>query len=316
MVNPASFTHPVVRDLAWVMHSPGLVDERVKAADKSIGIVNDQWCRDTFARNRAWLNELDAHPAPLLQWLDTHRYHRLGNYFELLIEYWLLHIFSPVCWVPHWQVRAEKHTVGEFDFVFATRDSRPHHWEVAVKYYLYHRDSNGIARWYGPNPEDRLDIKLQRLFDHQLTLSAQPQGKLALEKLGLPDVRPELFIKGYLFYPSRMPWQKVEAADPAIAVGHGRGWWTNVSEFRIPAETNDSRWVHLPRLRWLSAAAGNFSNEKQLLDLHGLHNYCLKRFKKRTVPLLFAEVQKTQSDLWKEISRGFVVPTGWPVVSG
>lgn len=43
------------------------------------------------------------------------------------------------------------------------------HWEVAVKFYLLHQGC-----WYGPNAEDRLDIKLDHMLNHQLPLSQHP----------------------------------------------------------------------------------------------------------------------------------------------
>lgn len=61
-------------------------------------------------------------------------------------------------------------TVGSLDFLTKNRKTAQYeHWEVAVKFYLLHQ-----GLWYGPNPEDRLDLKLDHMLNHQLQLSQNP----------------------------------------------------------------------------------------------------------------------------------------------
>ncbi|WP_372586273.1 DUF1853 family protein [Vibrio aestuarianus] len=58
-------------------------------------------------------------------------------------------------------------TLGALDFVVKNkRQQRYEHWEVAIKFYLLHQ-----GLWYGPNSQDRLDIKLDHMLHQQLTLS-------------------------------------------------------------------------------------------------------------------------------------------------
>jgi hypothetical protein len=75
---------------------------------------------------------------------------------------------------PHYQMIAEevqlqqdKRTIGAIDFLLKnTEENRVEHWEVAIKFYLLKQ-----GRWYGPNAKDRLDIKLSRMLEHQLTMT-------------------------------------------------------------------------------------------------------------------------------------------------
>jgi hypothetical protein len=61
-------------------------------------------------------------------------------------------------------------TLGAIDFILEDKKTKQHqHWEVAIKFYLLHH-----GQWYGPNAQDRLDIKLNRMLTHQLTLSERP----------------------------------------------------------------------------------------------------------------------------------------------
>jgi hypothetical protein len=235
------------------------------------------------------------------------------------VEYWLRQDSSVSRLVPHLQVKdhsmkGRQRTLGEFDFLWVDdAQSRTLHWEVAVKFYLQYRHSDGQLLWYGPNPRDRLDIKLQRLFQHQLILSRLPRAGAALQQLGLTlPVLPRLLMKGYLFYPSDTDWTNVEPHLPGLSARHLRGWWTYLEPFKIPNAASDSRWLYLPRLRWLASAKVAPGGESQLMNIHELHDFCFDLSKRHQRPPLLAEMCLNESGVWEEVSRGFVVPQQWP----
>ena len=82
----ALYRHKAVRDLHWVMASPHLLDAHVDG----VSVVQDDWCAALVANATSWLDALDAHPAPLLQFLRSQRnVQRLGFYFAALLEFWV-----------------------------------------------------------------------------------------------------------------------------------------------------------------------------------------------------------------------------------
>jgi hypothetical protein len=190
------------------------------------------------------------------------------------------------------------------------------HWEVAVKFYLHYQQPDGRVLWYGPNPRDRLDLKLQRLFHHQLALSLRPEAAGALQHAGLTwpvftwPVLPRLLLKGYLFYPSSSNWRN-HPALPELSPHHLRGWWTYLDPFEIPNASEDRRWLSLPRLKWLAPAVRRES-EQELMNIEQLHSFCLESLQHKQKPPLIAEMCVTEAGAWREVSRGFVVPQYWP----
>ncbi|MGD8591221.1 MAG: DUF1853 family protein [Gammaproteobacteria bacterium] len=329
-----SITTPQVRDLAWVIKSPVLLNaarpphELAPAFEAVSGfcakelIIDDLWCELQFQLHRNWLCDLDRSSQLLLDWLKPRRTHyksRLGYYFESLVEFLLRRAFAHHVLVPHLQVKNQHRTLGEFDYLLADSNTQiVHHWEVAVKFYLHYQHADGRVLWYGPNPRDRLDIKLQHLFHHQLVLSLRPEAAEAFWRAGLGPVStwpvlPRLFLKGYLFYPSNSDWRN-HVSFPALSPHHLRGWWTYLDPFVIPRADEDRRWLYLPRLHWLAPAVSEESNNG-LMNIGQLHSFCLDLLQRNQKPPLIAEMAITESGDWREESRGFVVPQYWPGIN-
>jgi uncharacterized protein len=84
-------------------------------------------------------------------------------------------------------------TVGSIDFILENKlHSQSEHWEVAIKFYLLHQGA-----WYGPNAQDRLDIKLNRMLTHQLTLSQRSSFRHAYPQWS--QLNPHLLMQGRLY---------------------------------------------------------------------------------------------------------------------
>src|SRR5690606_32898773 len=132
-----------------------------------------------------WLADLDRDPRPLLEALADRHSSRLGLYFESL---WKFYIEQHPDWEllgHNLQIGSAGRTRGAFDFLCRYRDEY-WHLELAMKLYLGLKDSldpGAWHQWWGPNCNDRLDIKLNHLTQRQLTLSTDPQGREALDTL-------------------------------------------------------------------------------------------------------------------------------------
>ena len=309
------YTHSVVRDLAWVMASPGLL----QCAPQTL--VSDDWCREVLIRHHDDLSALDNNPAPLQKALAQCRSQRLGIYFEQLMLYWLRDILRvedlqhnlPVS---REQTGSGKQTLGAFDFLFRFQPDGPlQHWEATVKFYLLKTMDNGEQRWVGPEGRDRLDLKLQRMFQHQLHLSQCPEAQAVTPALADKGVEAAAFIKGYLFYP--LDGEGTREASTAVAVpacelslDHLRGWWLHWGETALPGALADRRWMVLPKDRWLSSLCLSEASA-DVLDEAALGDHCHRHFCSSRVasprPLLVVELAR-QSGAWREVSRGFVLP--------
>jgi uncharacterized protein len=308
------YQHPVVRDLAWVMAAPGLLH----SAPAGQVLVDDAWCRQIYVTHEQQLRELDENPAPLLHVLAQSKSHRLGIYFEWLLRYWLEDILCvkqlqhnlPVFQL---QTGGGRQTLGEFDFLFRHDVLKPlQHWEATVKFYLQKMDADGKPCWIGPADRDRLDIKLQRLFQHQLKLANLAEAQEYLSVMQTARVQAAAFIKGYLFYPlddaGRFLPQHCEAVDLApctLSGNHQQGWWLQWRKMPVPVTAADVRWMVLPKSRWL-APVRHSQSDAVLLDEASLTTYCEGHFNYQRQPLLLAELQ-WQHDAWREVSRGFVL---------
>lgn len=294
---------PFLRDLAWAIGSPSLID--ATHAPFAGRAVDDASCTAALADAEAWLAELDRDPAPLHEFLEQHHSHRLGHYFEALIEFWLRRADARNLRT-RLQVHEAGHAIGEFDFLFGhPRWGDSLHWEAAVKFYLQATPAPAWEAFVGPNPADRLADKLHKLFDKQLHLAETPAGRAMLGE-GTPTACA--FVKGYLFFPAGTPPTPIPGLSP-----HGlSGWWVRQGETPVPMSSNDSRWKVLPRLAWLAPARASVDETKTAFDAPHMHRVVARHFARSQVPLLLAELGQGSDGIWREIARGFVVSPRWP----
>jgi len=232
--------------------------------------------------------------------LPPPRHRRLGLYFEDLVAECLQMADTLYRNI---QCRRNGLTLGEFDFVYR-RNGRWHHLETAVKFYLCLGDGGELAHFVGPGLRDRLDIKWQRLQQHQLQLSQSPAGRDTLAGLGATAPVVELLMPGYLFY--HIAADVPPLLHPAISPAHLRGFWCTGSEMRARSPQAATRYVILPKLRWLVPARVCTDDSLEPDQL-------LEKLELQTQPVLVSELTPSGAgDDWIERKRGFVVPDSWP----
>lgn len=238
--------HPRVRELAWIcfsepiIHDPGALACKVTAADFELH----------EARREALL-ALDMSPQPLLNHLEENcRSRRLGLVFESYWHFFLQQDEETELIAHNLPVRDGGRTLGEFDVLyFCHRRQQAIHLELALKYFMATpqplQAGSPMSQWLGPNSRDRLDIKWQRMRDHQLALPATPAGRAALNELGISEIAQEVAVKGWLFYHPERP---VEAAP--INPAHCRGLWQTLGDFSEREQASD--WRYLAKPDWLA----------------------------------------------------------------
>ena len=248
--------HPGVRSLAWSVFSPPIFTE--------LNGYKHAHFELTDARHQ-WLLDLNRQPKALNTFMEEHcRSKRLGIVFERLWQFFISADPQTELIASNLAVYEQARTLGEFDLIyFCHRRNTPIHLELAVKFYLYtpHQNNHPFSCWLGPDSRDRLDIKVERLLQHQLPLAHTPQGRSALASLGVTEFEQELTIQGVLFYPqdaesrassfqSSRSIQAEQTADQdsEISSHHQRG-----IHYPLNTAPKASNWLCLEKPEWLAA---------------------------------------------------------------
>ena len=177
------------------------------------------------------------------------------------------------------------------------------HWEIAVKFYLYHPGDNAAgSHFVGPNVKDTFEKKMRRLFDFQLPLS----------QTHFPEVdRRQAFVKGMIFYhlDHSFPEQLPEKLSPT----HEQGSWLHLSELsRLTAQHGELRFLIREKPDWLSAALCSKTGDR-LLSFKALQQHLETHFQQNHRPILISALHCQQS-VYSEVDRVFIVSESWPQI--
>jgi len=199
--------------------------------------------------------------------------------------------------------RDDFRTLGECDVIFRRNHDFVLHWELAVKFYLYHQGA-----YLGPNVRDRLDKKCRHLAEHQLRLPHQSPIKEQLAKeFDIQQLDSQAYMRGMLFYPLEFSG----AIPEGIASGHLRGEWCMLSQLACWIASHDTacRYRILPKMAWLAADVVTdeslLRGEDELLAELACH-FASQQYGQMVVMLEAGELG------WLEQQRCIVVADGWP----
>ncbi len=185
---------------------------------------------------------------------------RLGRRFESLLTELFEHTEQCKLLKHGLIVRDQKQTLGELDYLIQLH-SKVLHLEVAVKFYAGIGSPSDRSRqqaWIGPSCQDRLDIKINHLLDHQLQLSQTELGRQALCQNDLPTPDQTLgLIYGYLI----QPWNDVNQLPEHTLDSHPAFWAPHkqalaaMRQLSRPYST-DYGWTRLKRDQWIAPYIG------------------------------------------------------------
>lgn len=286
------YRNPLVRDLAWSLCSPPLLQR----SDSDVRWLDAEWFEQIAEHYRSCLLQLDSRPQALAELVNNRKDRRLGNYFETLWRFWLTTGDRYRLLYANLPLQSGQRTLGEFDFLVRdAQTGRTLHWEVAVKFYLGSGNLSEPASWWGPARRDRLDIKTQRLLEHQSRLSRHEQARKLLADLGVHVDESWLILKGRLHY----PWGNSGSAPQGSHPGHLRGFWLHQS---AAPELEGSSWLPLERHQWLAPVTA--IDPASCMTCEAL----FRRWEQGPLrrPLCIARISDG-----REVERGFVVPDDW-----
>ncbi len=309
----ASFTDqlqtPEVRDLAWVLEGPSLVD--TFAPSLGAKFVADAELQAQLKGASSSFLRLDRDPGPLQEYLKAHtQNHRLGNYFETLVAFALDRVIGVEELRFRILVLAERRTLGELDFIF--RDPKTafwQHWEVSVKFYL--RTGDELSDCIGTDETDRMDLKLARTLEKQLKLPDTPEAQVFLKSLGIQQLRSRAIMKGILFE-KRSTESLLGAAPIPFSESRFKGSWCRFEELALSEAEREGRWFLLAKSRWLSPALTQGTED--LMTGEGLSRYLADHFQDGTSPRMLARMIY-RDGAWREIERVLVVRSDFPRLS-
>ena len=129
---------------------------------------------------------------------------RLGKRVESFVSHYLQQFNDITIVQENVQVQREKLTIGELDCLYCHHDT-PTHLEIIYKFYLYDAavGSTEIDHWIGPNRNDALTKKLQKLIQQQLPLLYREETRSILDAVDfkLDDIQQKVYFKAQLFVP-------------------------------------------------------------------------------------------------------------------
>lgn len=205
-----------------------------------------------------------------------------------------------------------RRTIGELDLIYRLQgESQIRHRELAAKWYIFDPDTrqegppcpDGFDAWWGPMRRDRLDLKLTRMCNHQITLGQHPATHKALGNQS-PSLH-EIWLNGQLFWPLHRP-RKHKLIGPRINPRAICGHWARHQQWCNDSTLHqgEGTWFILEKPSWL-------------MQLHALDQLTRCRVDRQEVwdhPRMLARCQSTPvTGQLQELQRIFVVPNDWGV---
>lgn len=197
----------------------------------------------------------------------------LGKRIEHFFSHYLTYSEKYNILAENLQIRDGKNTIGELDYIVNDKDKNQIiHIELVYKFYLYDALSttNEIHKWIGPNRNDSLTGKLEKLSAHQFPLLFSDYTKNYLNELRLSGnfISQQLCFKAQLYVHEKIYGKTLNKINNKAI----RGFWLFFHEFSesnygdfdffIPEKQD---WILSPNIcqKWYS-----FREAKHLIGLY------------------------------------------------
>lgn len=127
----------------------------------------------------------------------------LGKRVEYFFEYYIKHSHRYNIVNKNIQIIKDGSTLGEIDFIlFDKINNRYEHVELVYKYYLYDiYFKKELDRYIGPNRNDTLLKKIDKLKNKQLPLLFNPATKEYISNINLENIKQSVCYKANVYIP-------------------------------------------------------------------------------------------------------------------
>ena len=154
---------------------------------------------------------------------------RLGHLIERVFSFLIQSSVNYDILYENIQLTENRQTIGELDFILSHRPSKALiHVELAYKFYLYDPriSSEKIHNWVGPNRNDSLKEKLDKINHKQFPLLYHPAATDKLAPVAGKDITQKLCFLVSLFVPYQCDIRFPAAYQQAI-----QGYYINGEKF-------------------------------------------------------------------------------------
>ena len=176
------------------------------------------------------------------------------------------------------QIIEDKKTIGEIDFIIEEINSKQLiHIELAYKFYLFDSNlsSDPIKNWIGPNRNDSLEEKLEKLKRKQFPLLYHNCAKSKFDNIEIDEASQALCLLVSLFIP-----YEYKASFSPIYEKYIKGFYLNFEKFT--SLDNSAKTYYLPsKKEW-----GMDPSENEIWkDLNGVEKYINTCMNEKQAPL-------------------------------
>jgi len=215
----------------------------------------------------------------------------LGKYAESLLIIYFKNCKKFELLANNLQLIKENKTLGEIDFLLKNLRSEEYiHLEFALKYYLKVQWKGQLV-FLGPNVNNQLEKKKEKLLGQQSRLLNRHQSLLDANFQKI-NFQPKIWMKGVRFY----PFNKKEEYS------HTKAWWLNYEN--IDKLINKNIYFEAVPLKkdWIFP----YFKEKEV-DFNSLKTKAEHYFQQKKNALMVVRKENN-----KVIDRGFIMRKKWP----
>ena len=185
------------------------------------------------------------------------------------------------------QIFQDNQTIGEIDFILKDIETGIYyHIEFVYKYYLYFEKNNELEGFIGPNLNDSLIKKLNKLKNKQFPIINHKKTKNILEKIKVKDIVQKTVFLGNIFLPKHKQYDFKIIKNSCV-----KGFYTSIFEFNENIDEYSDYEYFLPhRFDWVAKPSENetwISYEKILSEIQFFID--LKKS-----PLVFAKTKENR----------------------